>query len=149
MLDTQLALRGQLYATFCCKALFANPAAPKPPKQGGGYGTRGPLGTMILPPKESVRAEAAANVVVPPAPPPKLPVPVVPPRPLPALPEHKFILPKAMPPPPPPPSFPPLPPTLSYGPLQPPEFYPKRASHPYLKPKATTRYPFREVSRAT
>ena len=135
MLDTQLALRGQLYADYCCKALFANPAAAKPPKRVGGYGTRGPLGTMILPPKESVRAEAAANVVVPPAPPPKLPVPVVPPRPLPALPEHKFILPKAMPPPPPPPSFPPLPPTLSY-------LLPKKGFTPVLKTESYVTLPF-------
>ena len=96
--------------------------------------------------------DAKASVLLPP-PPPK--VPVVPPRPLPAPVEELALpLPKFLPTPdlplPPPPIFPPgLPPTLSYGPLQPPEFYPKRASHPYLKPKATTRYPFREVSRAT
>ena len=137
-----------MYADYCCKALFANPASARPPKRSDGYRQRGPLGAQVLPAKGSVVNDAAASVLVPPPPPPKLPVPVVPPRPLPALPDHKFILPKPMPPPPPP-IFPPLPPTLSYGPLQPPEFYPKRASHPYLKPKATTRYPFREVSRAT
>ena len=123
MIETQLALRDQMYPDYCAKVLYANPASARPPKRSDGYKQRGPLGAQVLPAKASVVNDAKASVFLPPPPPPPK-ASVVPPRPLPpsveelALPLPKFLPQPVLPPPPP--IFPPgLPPQFSYGPLQP------------------------------
>lgn len=154
MIETQLALRGQMYPDYCAKALFTNPASARPPIRSDGYKQRGPHGAQVMPAKASVVNDAKASVLLPPPPPAVPKATVVPPRPKPPAPEDLALpLPKFLPaplPPPPLPMFPVgLPPELSYGSLQPPSFYRTAPAHPYLKPKAKSRYPFREASRAT
>ena len=135
--EAQLGLRGYEFAGYTAKKLLCRPAGPRPPKRDDGYNRRGPQGLQNVTAKASVMEKAASSVLPPPPPP--VP-PVVPPRPLPVHPDLTALpLPKFLPAAPPPPP--------AYGPSS--TFYRVVPNHPYYKPKASTRYPWKESDRAT
>ena len=162
LVETQLELRGQLYGQLTAKPLLTNPTGPRPEKRNDGFNRKGPQGlqnvtskasTMLgeLPPPPPLPPRIATDPLadVPPA----LPLPKI--RPVDqATSSASHVLPPVHPFPPLPPPFliPGLPVDLSYGPVPPPpraHAYPPRVEAPYYRPKAKSRYPWKEPERAT
>eukprot|EP00434_Breviolum_minutum_P021139 symbB.v1.2.018651.t2/scaffold1450.1/size158887/11 len=160
LVETQLELRGQLYGQLTAKPLLTNPTGPRPEKRNDGFNRKGPQGlqnvaskasTMLgeLPPPPPLPPRIATDPLadVPPA----LPLPKI--RPVDqASSSASHVLPPVHPFPPLPPPFliPGLPVDLSYGPVPPPpraHAYPPRVEAPYYRPKAKSRYPWKEPER--